>query len=79
MDLLEGYKTIAVRDDRFGNNIISYNPATKDFMLCVNGKIAGPFNEKELTGLRENINDVIHMRKNFLFIEDYLPNGQRRD
>lgn len=79
MDLFDGYKTIAVRDDRFGNNVISYSPTKDDFMFSINGKPAGPFTLKELQGLRENINDVVSMRKNFLYIEEYSPDGSRPD
>ena len=77
-DVFEGYKTIAVRDDRFGDNRISYNPYTRDFMFCINGKPAGPFTLKELQGLRENINDVVSMRGTYLFIEEYAPDGSKQ-
>jgi len=79
MDIFEGYKSIAVRDDRYGNNVISYNPTRKDFMFSINGKPAGPFTLKEMQGLKENINDVVSMRGNFLYIEAYSPDGTRQD
>lgn len=79
MDIFEGFKTIAVRDDRYGNNVISHKPGTDEYMFSINGKPAGPFTLKELQGLRENINDVVGMRKSYLYIEEYTPDGTRQD
>ena len=71
MDLTEGFLPIAVRDDRAGNTVISFNPETREFLLSVSGKLAGPFTKDEIMALRENIGDVVEMRGRYLFIEEY--------
>jgi len=77
LPLFDGYKTIAVRDDRSGKCVISYHPERKEYLLVVDGKPAGPFTERELKALDANIQDVIHLRGRYLYIEDYTADGQR--
>lgn len=67
----EGFRVIAVRDDRMGKCVISFSRDTKTFYFSVNGVPAGPFHEKDLRQLMENIRDVISMRGNFHYIEGY--------
>jgi hypothetical protein len=67
----EGYKVIAVRDDRLGTCVISYHLSKETFLLAINGKITGPFTEDELRACFENMKDVLDLRRNFLFIDEY--------
>ena len=77
MDLTEGFLPIAVRDDRAGNTVISFNPDTREFLLSVSGKLAGPFKLTEIKALIENLRDVIEMKGRYLYIEDYDARGNR--
>lgn len=72
-----GFAAIAVRDDRQGRCIISYNRDIKTFYFSVNGSAAGPFTEKDLRQLMENIKDVLSMKGNFLYIEGYDSQGNK--
>ena len=76
-EMTEGYVPIAVRDDRSGNTVVSYNSETQEFLVSVSGKLAGPFKLNELKVLRENINDVIEMRGRYLFIKEYTLRGEK--
>lgn len=73
----DGWRTIAVRDDRQGKCVISFNRDTKTFYFSVNGSAAGPFNEKDLRQLMENIRDVLSMKGNFLYISEYDTMGNK--
>jgi len=79
LERVEGFKPIAVRDDRLGNTVISYNTGTREFVLTVSGKFAGPFTLGELKALKENLNDVIDMKGRYLFIKEYDQYGQRTE
>ena len=73
----EGFRPVAVRDDRQGRCVISYNRDTKTFYFCVNHGVAGPFNSKDLTQLMENIKDVLSMKGSFHYIDDYDSQGNK--
>lgn len=75
--MTEGFKPIAVRDDRQGNTVVSFNTETREFLLSVSGKLAGPFKLNELRALRENLNDVIDMEGRYLFIKEYTSRGEK--
>jgi hypothetical protein len=78
--MTKGYRPIAVRDDRAGNTVISYNTEERKFLISVTGKLAGPFTMKELEALNANLNDIIEMKGSPpLFIQDYDVRGNRND
>lgn len=79
INIPEGFKPVAVRDDQLGTCVISFNPDLKEFFLVVNGKGMGPVNLKDLKSLRENINDVIDLKGQFLYIESYNANGTQKE
>ena len=71
----EGYRPIAVRDDRQGKTIISYNMNIQRFYFVVNGSAAGPFTINDLRALNANIKDVIDLKGRFIYIEEYDASG----
>lgn len=71
----KGFKPIAVRDDRGGTCVVSYNPDTKEYFLAVGGKGAGPFTLNELKQLTANVTDVIDLRGVYIYIETYGVDG----
>jgi uncharacterized protein (UPF0264 family) len=77
-NLTEGFMPVAVRDDHNGNTVVSFNTETREFLLSVSGKLAGPFKIEELKVLRENINDVVEMRGRYMFIKDYDVRGDKK-
>jgi len=79
MRVPEEFKPVAVRDDQFGTNVISFNPDTKTFYLVVNGVSMGPLDMRDLKGLKENICDVIDLKGRFVFIESYNADGTQKD
>lgn len=77
-DMTEGFVPIAVRDDLYGNTVVSYKTETREFLLSINGKLAGPMKLEEIRALRENLNDVLDMpRGKYLFIKEYTVRGQK--
>ena len=79
MNLFEGYKPIAVRDNRWGLSVISYHPEKKLFLLVIDRKPAGPFTRMELEGLHENIKDVLNLRGHHLYIDGFTATGEKID
>lgn len=77
-EIPSGYKPIAVRDDRQGSCVISFNRDLKLFYFSVNKQVAGPFNVKDLQQLAENIKDVLSMKGNFLYIDSYDVLGEKK-
>jgi hypothetical protein len=75
----EGYLPVAVRDDRNGTCVMSFNPVTKMFYFSINEIAAGPFKLDELKGLKENIDDIVSMRGQFVFITAYDAYGKSDD
>jgi hypothetical protein len=81
----QGFRPIAVRDDRQGKCVISFNLETKEFYLVVNSSTdkppvgAGPFTLNDLKQLVENVKDVIGLKGQYLFIEEYEVDGSRRE
>jgi hypothetical protein len=75
----EGYLPVAVRDDRHGTNIMSFNPVTKMFYFSINGIAAGPFKLDELQSLKENVDDIASMKGHFIFITAYDSYGKSDD
>jgi hypothetical protein len=78
MDFPEGFKPIAVRDDRLGTTVISYNPDTKEYILVVGEHSMGPLKKIDLKCLLENVKDVIDHEGHFIYIEEYGVDGSRR-
>lgn len=76
-DMTKGFIPVAVRDDRAGNTVISYNTETREFLLSVSGKLAGPFTLDELKALTDNLGDIIEMKGRYLFIQEYDVKGNR--
>lgn len=74
----EGFRPIAVRDDRMGTCVISFHPERRLFFLVTDGKGAGPFKLNELKALVENLKDVIDLKGRFIYIEDYEPDGTKK-
>jgi hypothetical protein len=70
-ELTEGFIPVAVRDDRNGNSVISFNPETRKFLLAVSGKLAGPMSLDELKALKENMVDVIDLKGRFIYLQGY--------
>lgn len=77
VDIKEEFFPIAVRDDLNGKNIISYNPQTKEYLLSISGKLAGPITLKEIEILQENLKDVLELKGRYLFIKEYDIQGNR--
>jgi len=75
----EGYLPVAVRDDRNGTCVMSFNPVTKMFYFSVNEIAAGPYKLDELKSLRENIDDIVTMKGHFVFITAYDAYGKSDD
>lgn len=73
----KGFRPIAVRDDRMGTCVISFNPESKLFFLVTDGKGAGPFNLQELKALKENLTDVIDLKGRFIYLEEYTAEGEK--
>ena len=76
-EITKGYTPIAVRDDRAGNTVISFNTETNLFLISVTGKLLGPLTLAEMKATRENFNDVIEMKGRYLFITEYDVHGNR--
>jgi hypothetical protein len=72
-----GYRPVAVRDDRQGKCVISFNRDLRLFYFTVNKASAGPFNEKDLRQLMENIKDVLSMKGSFHYIDGYDAQGNQ--
>jgi hypothetical protein len=79
MTVPEGFKPIAVRDDRLGICVISYNHDLKEYFLMVNGKGVGTFNLRDLKSLKENLADVIELKGRFVYIESYNADGTLKE
>jgi len=80
VNIYEGFKPIAHRDQRgMPTTTISFNPATKKFLLVVAGKAGGPFSLDELKSLLANITDVIDLGGRYLYIDGFSANGERID
>jgi len=79
IDIPEGYKPIAVRDDRLGTCVISFHITEKKFFIYVNGKNVGPLELRDLSSLKENVNDVLSMKGQYMFIDDYDIYGEQRE
>lgn len=77
INIPKDYRPIAVRDDRMGTCVISYNHKLQRFYFAIDGKGAGPFSINELKALVENLKDVIDLKGRFIFIEDYNPDGSK--
>lgn len=77
--IIKDFKPIAVRDDYHGKAVISYNIETQEFLLSVSGKLMDPINLKEITILRDNLNDVLEMRGRYHFIKEYDVKGNKLD
>jgi hypothetical protein len=73
----QGYVPIAVRDDRQGNCVISYNTLNKKYFLVINGSGAGPFTLPDMKQMVENMKDVIDLKGRYIYIEDYDVDGTR--
>lgn len=73
----KGYVPIAVRDDRGGNCVISYNTSTRKYFLVINGSGAGPFSLPDMRQMVENMKDVIDLKGRYIYIEDYAADGTR--
>lgn len=73
----KGYRPIAVRDERMGACVLSYNEENKTFIIVLGEKIAGPYVLDELKLLAANMKDVIEMRGQYLFITEYGPDGRK--
>ena len=73
----KGFVPIAVRDDRGGNCVISYNTLNKKYFLVINGHGAGPFTLPDMKQMVENMKDVIDLKGRYIYIEDYDVDGTR--
>lgn len=74
-----GFTPIAVRDDKLGTTVISYNPDRKEYFIVVNDRTMGPLKKADLECLIENVKDVLDHKGPYLYIEEYAPDGQRRE
>lgn len=80
MNIYEGYKPIAHRDQRgMPKTTASFNPLIKKFLLVVAGKAAGPFSLDELKSLAANISDVIDLGGRYLYIDGFSATGEKID
>lgn len=78
MDLYEGFKPIAVRDDRHGRCVISYHPDKKLYLLVIDNKPAGPFTLRELEALDANVKDVLDLKGRYIYIDSYTAEGEKK-
>ena len=58
-EITKGFKPFAVNDDRLGLVVTSYNPETKEYLICVSGKLLGPFKRAELKALVTHTADML--------------------
>ena len=77
VEIPEGYRPIAIRDDRMGACVVSYHHSKQRFFFAIDGKAAGPFTVNELKALVENLKDVIELKGRFIFIDEYDVYGKR--
>lgn len=78
--MFEDFKPIAVRDDRNGTTVISYDQKTKKFLVSVSGEILErPLTLKEIEVLRDNFNDILEMKGRYLFIKEYDILGSQNE
>jgi hypothetical protein len=79
VEIPDRFKPVAVRDDRLGTTVVSFDPDTKEFFIVVNGKQMGPLMLADIKCLRENLNDIIDLKGRFVYIESYNPDGSQKD
>jgi hypothetical protein len=75
----QGYSPIAVRDDRGGNCVISFNPAKKSYFMVINGQGCGPLSLEDMKQMVENMKDVIELKGMYVYIQDYDADGTKLD
>ena len=78
----QGFTPIAVRDDRQGTCVISYNPTTKaqeKYFIVVNGNGCGPMSLNDIKTMVENMKDVIDLRGKYNYIQDYDSDGTKKE
>ena len=57
--MTEGFKPIAVNDDRMGTLVTSYNPTTREYLISVGGKLLGPLTRHEMKALVVHTGDLL--------------------
>lgn len=78
-DMEEQFKPIALRANHLGTCVISVWPDEKQFIVSVNGTVAGPFKLREIEAIRDNFNDLLEMNGQYLFLNDFDIYGREKD
>lgn len=71
-EIAEGFGPVAVNDDRMGLVVTSYNPVTREYLICVSGKLLGPFTRAELKAFVVHTSDMLTIPPGmYVYLESY--------